>query len=164
MTIKDIQQYREVFKNVIRNVPDRNQNFIGNYYYDDVQKKRVRGWFDLYFGQADGNSTAQKGVENKLISFLDMARDGQAIYEFLQNSVDAGASKFLMFYKTDPVTKEDYLMVINNGEMFTTESIISILNIGSSTKTSNSEKIGQFGIGFKLAHRWLGKTMLYQNY
>lgn len=86
-----------------------------------------------------------------------MARDGQAIYEFLQNAVDAGASKFLMFYKTDLNTSEDYLMVINNGEMFTTESIISILNIGSSTKTNNSEKIGQFGIGFKLAHRLVGK-------
>ncbi len=157
MKIKDIQQYREVFKNVIRNVPDRNENFIGNYYFDHKQEKRVRGWFDLYFGQADGNSTAQKGVENKLISFLDMARDGQAIYEFLQNAVDAGASKFLMFYKTDADTNEDYLMVINNGEMFTTESIISILNIGSSTKTNNSEKIGQFGIGFKLAHRLVGK-------
>lgn len=157
MKIKDIKQYREAFKNVIRNVPDRNENFIGNYYYDEVQQKRIRGWFDLYFGQADGNSTAQKGVENKLISFLDMARDGQAIYEFLQNAVDAGASKFLMFYKTDPDTNEDYLLVINNGEMFTTESIISILNIGSSTKTNNSEKIGQFGIGFKLAHRLVGK-------
>src|SRR5690554_1949376 len=129
MKIKDIQEYRRVFKEVIRNVPDRIENFNGNYYYDEVQEIRIRGWFDLYFGQADGNSTAQKGVENKLISFLDMARDGQAIYEFLQNAVDAGASKFLMFYKTDPDTNEDYLLVINNGEMFTTESIISILNI-----------------------------------
>lgn len=158
MKIKNIKQYREVFKNVIRQMPDRSENFIGNYYYDEVQKKRVRGWFDLYFGQADGNSTAQKGVENKLISFLDMARDGQAIYEFLQNAVDAGASKYLMFFKTDEKNNEDYLLVINNGEMFTTESIISILNIGSSTKIHNSEKIGQFGIGFKLAHRLVGRN------
>lgn len=157
MKIKDIEQYRRIYKEQIRKNPDRNENFIGNFFLDKKQNKRIKGWFDLYFGDTDGSSTAQNGVENKLKSFLDMARDGQAIYEFLQNAVDAGGSKFLMFYKTDEATNEDYLLVINNGEMFSSASIRSILNIGSSTKSNDSEKIGQFGIGFKLAHRLVGK-------
>ncbi|MFD0699457.1 AAA domain-containing protein [Myroides pelagicus] len=157
MKIKNIQQYRKIFKEEIRKNPDRDENFIGNFYIDQQANERRKGWFDLYFGDTDGNGSAQNGVENKLKSFLDMARDGQAIYEFLQNAVDAGGSRFLMFFKTDDITKEDYLLVINNGEMFSSSSIRSILNIGSSTKTNNSEQIGQFGIGFKLAHRLVGK-------
>ena len=41
--------------------------------------------------------------------------------------------------------------------MFDLNSIRSILNVGSSTKTADSQTIGKFGIGFKLAHRLVGK-------
>ncbi|MPT32702.1 MAG: hypothetical protein E2600_13775 [Chryseobacterium sp.] len=156
MKIKNIQQYRSIYKNEVRKVFDRDENFIGNFYFDNDSNK-IKGWFDIYFGDTDGSSTAQNGVKNKLKSFLDMAKDGQAVYEFLQNAVDAGGTKFLMFYKQDQLTGEDYLLVINNGEMFSPASIRSILNIGSSTKANSSDKIGQFGIGFKLAHRLVGK-------
>lgn len=156
MKIKNIQQYRSIYKNEVRKMPDRNENFIGNFYSDNSSNK-VKGWFDIYFGDTDGSSTAQNGVKNKLKSFLDMAKDGQAVYEFLQNAVDAGGTKFLMFYKQDETSGNDYLLVMNNGEMFSPASIRSILNIGSSTKANSADKIGQFGIGFKLAHRLVGK-------
>lgn len=156
MKIKNIQQYRSIYKNEVRKMPDRDENFIGNFFTDQHSRK-TKGWFDLYFGDTDGSSTAQNGVKNKLKSFLDMAKDGQAVYEFLQNAVDAGGTQFLMFYKKDEATDNDYLLVINNGEMFNPASIRSILNIGSSTKANTSDKIGQFGIGFKLAHRLVGK-------
>lgn len=156
MKIKNIQQYRNIYKNEVRKMPDRDENFIGNF-YSVPNSSKVKGWFDIYFGDTDGSSTAQNGVKNKLKSFLDMAKDGQAVYEFLQNAVDAGGTKFLMFYKRDEESESDYLLVMNNGEMFSPASIRSILNIGSSTKANSSDKIGQFGIGFKLAHRLVGK-------
>jgi len=31
MKIKNIQQYRSLYKTVIRDLPSRNENFIGNY-------------------------------------------------------------------------------------------------------------------------------------
>lgn len=156
MKIKNIQQYRNIYKNEVRKMSDRDENFIGNF-YSVPNSSKVKGWFDIYFGDTDGSSTAQNGVKNKLKSFLDMAKDGQAVYEFLQNAVDAGGTKFLMFYKRNEESGSDYLLVMNNGEMFSPASIRSILNIGSSTKANSSDKIGQFGIGFKLAHRLVGK-------
>ncbi|MDG4945707.1 AAA domain-containing protein [Weeksellaceae bacterium KMM 9713] len=155
MKVKNIKQYRKIYKEEIRLDEHKNENYIGNFY--DTANGRVKGWFDIYFGDTDGSGTAQQGVNNKLKSFLDMAKDGQAVYEFLQNAVDAGSTRFLMFYETDKVTNNDYLMIINNGEMFSPAHIRSILNIGSSTKSNETEKIGQFGIGFKLAHRLVGK-------
>src|SRR5690606_14709466 len=49
------------------------------------------------------------------------------------------------------------VLIANNGKMFDFDSIRSILNVGSSTKTVDSQSIGKFGIGFKLAHRLVGK-------
>ena len=82
-----------------------------------------------------------------------MAEDGQAIYEFVQNAADSDSSHFYMFFD------ENYFMAINNGDIFTKEGIKSILNIGQSYgKTDNPNKIGRFGIGFKLVHRLVGKN------
>ena len=78
-------------------------------------------------------------------------------YEFLQNAVDAGSTHYTMVWGEDSIDKNYYLLVANNGEMFTPNSVRSILNVGSSTKNSDSQTIGKFGIGFKLAHRLVGK-------
>ncbi len=99
----------------------------------------------------------RRNQEFSTVVFLDMAKDGQAVYEFLQNAVDAGSSHFTMVWGQDPVDGNHYVMVANNGEMFNQKSIRSILNVGSSTKTADSQNIGKFGIGFKLAHRLVGK-------
>jgi len=157
MKIKNIQQYRTLYKTVIRDLPSRDENFIGNYLIDESSNKKKFGWFEIYHGDKEGYGKAEAGIENFLQSFLDMAKDGQAVYEFLQNAVDAQSSHFTMIWDRDPIDGNYYLLVANNGEMFDGDSIRSILNVGSSTKTADSETIGKFGIGFKLAHRLVGK-------
>ncbi|WP_193811820.1 hypothetical protein [Kaistella flava (ex Peng et al. 2021)] len=52
-----------------------------------------------------------------------MAKDGQAIFEFAQNAVDAGGRKFWMFKKKDEESNNDYLLVVNNRQMFSPDSI-----------------------------------------
>ena len=157
MKIKNIQQYRSFYKNEIRDLPSRDENFIGNFLFDEVNYKKIFGWFEIYHGDKEGYGKAEVGIENFLQSFLDMAKDGQAVYEFLQNAVDSGSTHYTMIWDKDPIDENFYLLVANNGEMFDFNSIRSILNVGSSTKTADSQTIGKFGIGFKLAHRLVGK-------
>jgi len=155
MKIKNIKEYRQFYKNEVRDQPTRDENFIGNFRLEGGKKKF--GWFDIYHGDKEGYGKAENGIENFLQSFLDMARDGQAVYEFLQNAVDAGSSHYTMVWGKDELDGNHYLMVANNGDMFSLNSVRSILNVGSSTKTADSKTIGKFGIGFKLAHRLVGK-------
>lgn len=157
MKIKNIQQYRSFYKTEIRDSPTRDENFIGNFLIDKKNGKKKFGWFEIYHGDKEGYGKAEAGIENFLQSFLDMAKDGQAVYEFLQNAVDAGSTHYTMIWGQDEVDKNYYLLVANNGKMFNLDSIRSILNVGSSTKTADSQTIGKFGIGFKLAHRLVGK-------
>jgi hypothetical protein len=53
---------------------------------------------------------------------------------------------------------ENKLIVINNGSVFSEEGIKSILNIGQSFGKQEPDKIGRYGIGFKLVHRFVGKS------
>lgn len=157
MKIKDITKYRSFYKQTRPVSPDLEEDFIGNYYIDKETNEKKFGWFTMYHGDRDGFGTPEKGIENFLESFLDMAKDGQAVYEFLQNAVDAGSTHYTMIWGEDEIDGNHYLLVANNGEMFTPNSVRSILNVGSSTKTADSQTIGKFGIGFKLAHRLVGK-------
>ena len=52
---------------------------------------------------------------------------------------------------------DKYFLVINNGSPFDIEGIQSILNIAQTTK-DDPDKIGRFGIGFKLTHRLVGEN------
>ena len=157
MKIKNIQEYRSFYKNEIRDLPTRDENFIGNFLVEKETGKKKFGWFEIYHGDKEGYGKAEAGIENFLQSFLDMAKDGQAVYEFLQNAVDAGSTHYSMVWGKDEVDGNHYLLVANNGKMFNLDSVRSILNVGSSTKTNDSQTIGKFGIGFKLAHRLVGK-------
>lgn len=156
MKIKNIRQYRTFYKNTIRKSYDRNEHHIGTYYYNEKDEK-LFGWFELYHGDKEGYGDPVQGIRNFLQSFLDMAKDGQAVYEFLQNAVDAGASHFTMAWGKDEIDGNNYVLIANNGKMFDFDSVRSILNVGSSTKIADSLSIGKFGIGFKLAHRLVGK-------
>ena len=165
MKIKNIQEYRTFYKKIRRAASELEEDFIGNYYDDENSDERKDGWFTLYHGDKEGYgkdengvSQPQAGIEGFLQSFLDMAKDGQAVYEFLQNAVDAESTHFTMVWGQDKIDGNHYLLVANNGKMFDFDSVRSILNIGSSTKSSDSQTIGKFGIGFKLAHRLVGKS------
>ncbi len=123
----------------------RDLNFVGCYHKvnNEISKK---GFFDLYHGDKENE-----------IGFLrtqvEIAEDGQAIYEFLQNAVDAHATEFYIFWD-----RENFL-VINNGDKFNKDGIRSILNFSQSTKPKGKCSIGNFGIGFKLIHRLVGNKV-----
>lgn len=132
------------FRTWVKNKDDRydiNENFIGSYYEEN--NKKIKGFFNLFHGK-------KENIETYLPSLLDIAEDNQAIYEFLQNAVDCGSTHFYAFYN------DKYFLAVNNGKKFSLEGLESILNIAQSTKTDASN-IGRLGIGFKLAHRLVGK-------
>ena len=96
MKIKDIRQYRQFYKEEIRDLTNRDENFIGTFYIDPASGKRKYGWFEIYHGDKEGYGKAEEGIGNFLQSFLDMAKDGQAVYEFLQNAVASKSTHFTM--------------------------------------------------------------------
>ena len=145
MKIKSAKSFRYWYKTkkkqINRDDKCYNEDFVGTY-HNENGKKLVKGFFEMYHGH-------KPDIENYLSSFLKIAEDGQAIYEFLQNAVDSESTHFYIFYN------ENYLLAINNGKPFILDDLESILNIAQTTK-KNCEKIGRFGIGFKLAHRLVG--------
>lgn len=135
--------YKTKIKEIEKNDPTHNENFVGTYHKENG-KKTIKGFFEMYHGD-------KPDIASYLPSILKIAEDGQAIYEFLQNAVDCGSTHFYIFYN------EKYFLAINNGSSFDTEGLQSILNIAQTTK-KDPDKIGRFGIGFKLAHRLVGKN------
>jgi hypothetical protein len=168
MRIKNIRQFRSRYKEDIREIDssNRNEHFVG--VRTEVEGKSQYGFFEIYHGDKEGFNESD-GIRGFLEGFLDMAKDGQAVYEFMQNAVDACSTKFCLFWGKDEVDDNTYLLVVNNGSMFNMDSIRSILNVGVSTKSSNNFTIGKFGIGFKLAHRLVGREngldeLMHDNY
>lgn len=152
--VKDIRQFRTFYKEEVKKQSTRNnEHFVGVSHYSE--SKVEFGFFELFHGDKEGKAGAE-GIKGYLTGLLDMAKDGQAIYEFMQNAIDAGSSKLGLFAGKNKATNQSYLLVINNGNFFSFKDIRSILNVGISTKTDRSN-IGKYGIGFKLAHRLVGK-------
>jgi hypothetical protein len=147
MKIKSAKSFRYWYKTKIKEIDKddytHNENFVGTYHKENG-KKTIKGFFEMYHGD-------KPDIASYLPSILKIAEDGQAIYEFLQNAVDCGSSHFYIFYN------ERYFLAINNGSPFDIEGLQSILNIAQTTK-KDPDKIGRFGIGFKLAHRLVGKN------
>ena len=143
MKIKSAKSFRTWFKNLekarIEASKYYDEDFIGDKHGDTL------GFFHMYHGTKDE-------VRGFLSGSVEMAEDGQAIYEFVQNAADSDSTKFYMFYD------ENYLIVLNNGNVFSKEGIKSILNIGQSFGKQDPDKIGRFGIGFKLVHRLIGAS------
>lgn len=140
MRVNSAKEYRTQIKNN-QHRPEIEENFMGCSY--DSPEGHKSGFFNLFHGMKDD-------IERYLPSLLDIAEDNQAIYEFLQNAVDCNATHFWAFYN------DQYFLAVNNGAKFSVEGLTSILNIAQSTK-SDSSSIGRLGIGFKLAHRLVGK-------
>lgn len=141
MRIKNIAQFRTWFKELraSRNTELNDENFMGSFHGD----------FTGFFGMYQGEKTDIYGFLRKEI---EMAEDGQAVYEFLQNAADSSSTDFYMFFD------EKNFLVINNGDPFEINGVKSILNVGQSYGKEDCGKIGRFGIGFKLVHRLVGKT------
>lgn len=146
MKIKSAKSFRFWYKTkekqIEKNNLNYNENFVGTYHEENG--KKIKGFFEMYHGD-------KPDIAGYLPSILKIAEDGQAIYEFLQNAVDCGSTHFYIFYN------EKYFLAINNGTPFEVDGLKSILNIAQSTK-KDADKIGRFGIGFKLAHRLVGKN------
>lgn len=140
MKVNSAKEYRIQIKNN-QHRPEIEENFMGCSY--DSPEGYKSGFFNLFHGMKDD-------IERYLPSLLDIAEDNQAIYEFLQNADDCNATHFWAFYN------DQYFLAVNNGAKFSVEGLSSILNIAQSTK-SDSSSIGRLGIGFKLAHRLVGK-------
>ncbi len=145
MKIKSINNLRGHYKTIVRQKKgyEYDSNFVGTYHKDGT--KTINGFFELFHGD-------KPNIARFLPSVLKIAEDGQAIYEFLQNAVDCNSTHFFIFYN------EDYFIAINNGVPFSHKDVLSILNIANTTKEQDCNKIGRFGIGFKLVHRLVGKN------
>lgn len=143
MKIKSAKAFRKWYKDLTpaRKHASRfwDENFIG------AQHNNLSGFFSMYHGD-------KEQVYDFLRKEVEMAEDGQAIYEFVQNAADSDSTQFYMFYD------KKHLVVINNGVNFTKEGVKSILNIGQSHGKLDPDKIGRYGIGFKLTHRLVGKS------
>ena len=79
--------------------------FMGNFNYSE-ERGSVFGFFNIYHGIKTGRHG--EGMKGFLRSFLDMAKDEQAIFEFLQNAVDAGSTKFCLFWGKDEQDEAEY--------------------------------------------------------
>lgn len=143
MKFKSAKFFRQWYKELIparkKHPEDWNENFMGTLH------KEESGFLQMYHGD-------KEDIYGFLRKEVEMAEDGQAIYEFVQNAADSDSTKFYMFYD------ENYLVVLNNGKVFTKEGLKSILNIGQSYGKQDPDKIGRYGIGFKLVHRLVGKS------
>ncbi|HPD63840.1 MAG TPA: hypothetical protein PL113_00010 [Bacteroidia bacterium] len=139
--MKNIREFRTWFKNLQKSRQNEycNEHFMGAFHED------ITGFLGMYHGD-------KEDIYGFLRKEVEMAEDGQAIYEFVQNAADSNSSHFYLFYN------EQYLLAINNGIPFSKEGVKSILNIGQSYGKTEPDKIGRFGIGFKLVHRLVGKT------
>lgn len=143
MRVKSAKGFRLWYKNDQQYTDAlHDEDFIGSVYRDENNIIH-RGFFSMFHGDKDD-------VSNFLGTYLKIAEDGQAIYEFLQNAEDCGSTQFHLFYD------EECFLAVNNGEAFNLDGLHSILNAGQSTK-KDSSKIGRFGIGFKLVHRLVGE-------
>jgi hypothetical protein len=150
MKVKDTRIFRDFYKsNIGQDInTNRNPHYAGR--KRSVDGKDEFGFFSMFHGP-------NKEMKNLLKTILEMALDSQALYEFMQNAVDAKSSDFLMFHHYSKAIDQDYLIVLNNGDPFNLQGVLSILDIGASTKFGDAETIGQFGVGFKLAHRLVGE-------
>ncbi len=140
------KEYRTHYKNIYRANTDAlmDIDFIGCYKKDLSGKIEKKGFIELTHGD-------KPKIKDFIESQVKIAEDGQAIYEFLQNAVDANSTSFSVYFD------KDNFLVINNGDKFELENTRSILNFSQSTKTEKEQQIGKFGVGFKLIHRLVGK-------
>ena len=93
MKIKSAKSFRYWYKTKIKEIDSNNkthnENFVGTYHVEN--SKKIKGFFEMYHGD-------KEDVRAYLSGNVEMAEDGQAIYEFVQNAADSDSTIFYMFY------------------------------------------------------------------
>ena len=145
MQIKNMAQFRSLWKKSQGyEMTNWNEHFIGSNF------EQINGFYKMVNGIVEN-------IKADMTPKLQNAQDEQAIYEFLQNAADSAADACAVIYD------ENFFMVLNNGKPFTEADVKAVLNSfqgtkADKTKPENCEKIGRYGIGFKLVHRLVGKS------
>lgn len=145
MQIKNVAQFRSQWRNEQGyQMENWDENFIGSNHGERS------GFYKMVNGIVEN-------IKADLTPKLQNAQDEQAMYEFLQNAADSRSTECAIIYD------EHYFMVLNNGQPFTEKDLKALLNSFQGTKADkskpeNCDKIGRYGIGFKLAYRLLGKS------
>lgn len=144
MLLKNTSKFRQAWKTEQGyDMPHWDENFIGATF------EQTSGFYKMVNGIVSN-------IKADLTPKLQNAQDAQAIYEFLQNAADSQATDCAILYD------ENYFLVVNNGKPFSEADVKAVLNSfqgtkADKTKAKNCEKIGRYGIGFKLVHRLVGK-------
>ncbi len=131
-------------------IDDYTQDLRGIKIDKEKVKKSCREFLAIVHGD-------KRNFEDFLIKELNITGRYQVIYEIMQNSDDAEAKHLLVYYD------DKYLLFANDGRPFDDNDIRSICNIGQTTK-HGCDKIGRFGIGFKLVYRLMGGVGKVINY
>ncbi len=89
--------------------------------------------------------------------FVDQYKDRtHFLFELLQNAEDEKATY------VNIELHQDMVVIEHNGGIFSKADVISITNIGKSTKKEKSNgKIGKFGIGFKSVYAYTNAPRIY---
>jgi len=143
---------------VVRCIESVREDWIEDYTRDkrginvdkEVVKRSCREFIAIVHGD-------KSNFKNFLDEELNITGRYQVIYEIMQNSDDAESEHLLVYYD------DKYLLFANDGKPFDDNDIRSICNIGQTTK-HGCDKIGRFGIGFKLVYRLLGGVSEVMNY
>ena len=152
MHIKDIAAYRLTLQQEMNHTGvGWEADYMGSPIL--VEGQRRFGFFNFFQG---GTEEGRDAVANKLRGVLEMAQNDQAIYEITQNAADCGSTEMKLWYDVA------HFLAFNDGNAFDERDVRSILDTFSSQKAyrdrpENAGMIGQYGVGFKLFHRLVGR-------
>jgi hypothetical protein len=151
MRIRDIAAYRRQLQAEFNVNPAWDRDFIGS--RAEVEGRPVDGFFKFW---QSSTAPGREAVAGKLRGVLEMAQNDQAIYEITQNAADCGATDLRLWYN------DAQFLAFNDGEAFTPRDVKSILDTFGSEKAllrppEGEGLIGQYGVGFKLFHRLVGR-------
>lgn len=151
MHIKDIAAFRRHLQSEFGVNPAWEPDLMGSRV--EVDGKPVDGFFKFW---QSSTAAGREAIAGKLRGVLEMAQNDQAIYEITQNAADCGATDLRLWYD------DEHFLAFNDGEAFDERDVKSILDTFGSEKTLRQRSgqegmIGQYGVGFKLFHRLVGR-------
>ena len=102
------------------------------------------------YGKIRDENIARYGWDTAVLDLLGQLYSERThfIFELIQNAEDAGATE-LAFELFD-----DRLEVRHDGRPFTEADVRGVCGVGTSEKSGDLTKIGQFGIGFKSVYAY----------